>query len=70
MSDEAKIRALARDLRAVIERYDGPRCVAGCTCPMSQALDAAARFIATAEAFERGEIIPGGLPTPRARRRR
>jgi hypothetical protein len=65
MSDaelDPSIQFLARDWREAAERYRGPRCIAGCQCPMSQALDAVARFVAIVEAFDRGEIVMGGLP--------
>jgi hypothetical protein len=68
MSDEktdSRITMLARDWREAVERFDarkGPRCIAGCTCPMSEALDAVARFVAIVEGFERGELVEGGLP--------
>jgi len=56
---DPSIAMLARDWREAAERYRGPRCIAGCTCPMSQALDAVARFVAIVEAFERGELVEG-----------
>lgn len=63
MSDEpSSITMLARDWREAVERYRGPRCIPGCDCPMSQALDAVARFVAIVEGFERGDIVEGGLP--------
>lgn len=53
---------LARAWREALERYDGPRCIPGCPCPMRQAIEAVALFVGIVEGFEQGELIPGGLP--------
>jgi hypothetical protein len=60
---DPSIQFLARDWREAAERYRGPRCRPGCQCPMSQALEAVARFVAIVERYEDGGIVPGGLPT-------
>ena len=62
---DAAILRLAASLRDALQLFEtsgGRRCIEGCTCPMSQAIDAAERFIACVDAFERGDLVPGGLP--------
>jgi hypothetical protein len=64
---EEPFESLARDWRQALERFranGGTECRLGCDCPMSEAIAAVERFVVIVEGFERGELIPGGLPYP------
>jgi hypothetical protein len=64
-ASEQQLRQLAADMRQAIDRYDaapGPKCPPGCPCPVSHAINAARVLVIMVEKYDRGELVPGGLP--------
>jgi len=64
-ASEQQLRQLAADMRQAIERYDaapGPKCPPECTCPVSRAINWSRVVIEMVDRYDRGELVPGGLP--------
>jgi hypothetical protein len=60
------VRKLADDLRRALAAYEmtAPRpCPSGCFCPLSKAVREARALIVAVDAYDSGELVPGGLPT-------